>query len=90
MSLGRYVKSRVNRRQFLGSSACNAAGVADGMVGLGTVAATDANSRVNVGVIGCRGIGGGRLYDADEIVQISAGSRATDDGAADGCGCGQK
>lgn len=49
----------INRREFLGSSAKNAAGVAAGMVGLAGVAVAKAapTERVSVGVIGVRGQG---------------------------------
>lgn len=48
----------INRRQFLGSSAKNAAGMAAGMVGLSAAAAHVAPAeRVSVGVIGCRSQG---------------------------------
>ncbi len=53
-----FLKHEINRRQFLGSSAKNAAGVAAGMVGLaGAVAKTAPNDRVSLGVIGIRGQG---------------------------------
>lgn len=48
----------LSRRQFLGRSAQNAAGVAAGMVGLSsTVAKADKNSPVRVGIIGVRNQG---------------------------------
>ena len=51
--------SAINRRQFLGSSAKNAAGVAAGVVGLTAAAAIagSPNERIRVGVIGVRGHG---------------------------------
>lgn len=51
-------RSDLSRRQFLGRSAQNAAGVAAGMVGLSsTAAATDRSQPVRVGVIGVRNQG---------------------------------
>ena len=48
----------LSRRQFLGRSAQNAAGVAAGMVGLSsTVAKADKSSPVRVGIIGVRNQG---------------------------------
>ncbi|MEX0704519.1 MAG: Gfo/Idh/MocA family oxidoreductase [Planctomycetales bacterium] len=47
----------VSRREFLGSSAKNAAGVAAGMVGLGAVPFRPASDRVRLGVIGVRNRG---------------------------------
>lgn len=45
----------VSRRQFLGRSACNAAGLAAGLVGLSTsVQAASANETVRLGIIGVR------------------------------------
>jgi predicted dehydrogenase len=53
-----FLKYDLNRRQFLGSSAKNAAGVAAGMVSLaGTVAQAAPSERVSLGVIGVRGRG---------------------------------
>jgi predicted dehydrogenase len=51
--------SPINRRQFLGSSAKNAAGVAAGVVGLSaaTSLADSANDRIRLAVIGVRGQG---------------------------------
>ena len=50
-------ESPINRRQFLGSSAANAA-VAAGMVGLaGAVAQASSGERLNIGCIGVRGYG---------------------------------
>lgn len=55
-----FLKRALNRRQFLGSSAMNAAGVAAGMVGVG-LAANSAQAapgeRVNLAIIGVRGQG---------------------------------
>lgn len=53
------VDSPINRRQFLGSSAKNAAGVAAGVVGLSaaTALSDSANERIRLGVIGVRGQG---------------------------------
>ncbi len=55
-----FVNPPINRRQFLNSSAKNAAGVAVGMVGLasaGAVAKAAPNERINVAGIGIRGQG---------------------------------
>ena len=58
MKLEDFINHEGNRRQFLGSSAKNAAGVAAGFVGLSTASAIAAPSnRVNVGVIGVRNRG---------------------------------
>ncbi len=51
-------ENEFNRREFLGSSAKNAAGVAAGMVGLsGAAAQASTNNRLAVGVIGVRSQG---------------------------------
>lgn len=55
-----FLKRALNRRQFLGSSAMNAAGVAAGMVGVGLAANSPQaapGERVNLGIIGVRGQG---------------------------------
>jgi predicted dehydrogenase len=55
-----FLKADLNRRQFLGSSAANAAGMAAGMVGLAgatAVAKSSPGERVSLGVIGIRGQG---------------------------------
>ena len=55
-----FLKAEINRRQFLGSSAANAAGMAAGMVGLAGATAAAKSSpaeRVSLGVIGIRGQG---------------------------------
>ena len=55
-----FLKADLNRRQFLGSSAANAAGMAAGMVGLSGATAAAKSSpgeRVSLGVIGIRGQG---------------------------------
>lgn len=59
MNLDEFIRAEGNRREFLGSSAKNAAGMAAGVVGLsGSVArASSPNDRVSVGVIGVRGQG---------------------------------
>ncbi len=60
MNASDFLRREINRRQFLGSSAKNAAGVAAGLVGVGLAAqAAHAapNERVNLGVIGVRGQG---------------------------------
>ena len=62
MKTADFIRHEMNRRQFLGSSAKNAAGVAAGvaagMVGLGSAAAKAApGERVTVGVIGVRSQG---------------------------------
>lgn len=50
-----FLRYEINRRQFLHSSARNAAGVAAGMVGLaGPLAHAEANERVALGAIGVR------------------------------------
>jgi predicted dehydrogenase len=54
----REIKSDLNRRQFLGRSAKNAAGVAAGVVGLSaSVARADQSKVVRVGIIGVRNQG---------------------------------
>ena len=58
MKLEDFLKHEGNRRQFLGTSAKNAAGVAAGIVGLSTASSLAAPSnRVNIGVIGVRNRG---------------------------------
>ena len=58
MNVDQFLKRDLSRRQFLGRSAQNAAGVAAGMVGLsGTAAKAGPNERVRVGVIGVRNRG---------------------------------
>ena len=58
MKTADFLKRDLNRRQFLGSSAMNAAGVAAGVVGLAVnVANASASERVRLGVIGVRGEG---------------------------------
>lgn len=59
MNVDDFRRHEVNRRQFLGSSARNAAGMAAaGMVGLaGVVAKASPNEQMSVGVIGVRGQG---------------------------------
>jgi predicted dehydrogenase len=60
MNAAEFVEKGLNRRQFLGSSAKNAAGVAAGMVGVGLAAGTvqaAAHEQVHLGVIGVRGQG---------------------------------
>lgn len=58
MNVDDFLKGEINRRQFLGSSAKNAAGMAAGMVGLaGSVSKASPNERVSVGVIGVRSQG---------------------------------
>ncbi len=55
-----FLKRGLNRRQFLGSSAKNAAGMAAGMVGVGLAASSAKaapSERVNLGIIGVRGQG---------------------------------
>lgn len=55
MNVDDFLKRDMNRRQFLGNSAINAAGVAAGMVSLGATAATAAPvDRVSIAVIGTR------------------------------------
>lgn len=51
-----FLKLEINRRQFLGSSAANAAGMAAGMVAVGMADAgtRSASNRVRVGVVGVR------------------------------------
>lgn len=60
MKTADFLRKELSRRQFLGSSAKNAAGMAAGMVGVG-LAATSAHAapheRVNLGIIGVRGRG---------------------------------
>lgn len=60
MSTDEFRPLEINRRQFLGSSALNAAGVAAGMVGVGlaeNIVSFSPNNRVSVGVIGVRSQG---------------------------------
>jgi len=58
MNVDDFLKNDISRRQFLGRSAQNAAGVAAGMVSLSNASANDSpNERVNLGVIGVRGQG---------------------------------
>ncbi len=58
MKTADFLKHELNRRQFLGSSAKNAAGVAAGMVGLaGAVASASPNERISLAVIGVRNQG---------------------------------
>lgn len=55
-----FLQHEINRRQFLGNSAANAAGVAVGMVGVGFADAAKKpgpNERIRVGVIGVRSQG---------------------------------
>ena len=58
MDVADFLKRDLSRRQFLGKSAQNAAGVAAGMVGLsGAVAQASPGERVRLGVIGVRNQG---------------------------------
>jgi len=57
MNTEEFLKRDVSRRQFLGRSARNAAGVAAGMVSLSSVSASDSHPVVRVGVIGVRNQG---------------------------------
>ena len=60
MNVDHFLRHDLNRRQFLGRSAQNAAGVAAGMVGLAgaaSLAKTAASERVRVAVIGVRNQG---------------------------------
>lgn len=57
MNVEDFVKGELSRRQFLGRSAANAAGVAAGMVGLAAQQAGASASAVRVGVIGVRSQG---------------------------------
>jgi len=60
MKTAEFLRRDLNRRQFLGSSAKNAAGMAAGMVGVGLAAGSAqaaANEQVHLGVIGVRGQG---------------------------------
>ena len=58
MDVADFIKSDLSRRQFLGKSAQNAAGVAAGMVGLsGAVAQASPGERVRLGVLGIRNQG---------------------------------
>ncbi|MCA9071656.1 MAG: Gfo/Idh/MocA family oxidoreductase, partial [Planctomycetaceae bacterium] len=60
MNAADFLRKGLNRRQFLGSSAKNAAGMAAGMVGVGLAAGSEHASpheRVHLGVIGARGQG---------------------------------
>jgi predicted dehydrogenase len=68
-------RSDLSRRQFLGRSAQNAAGVAAGMVGLSTtVARADRSQPVRVGVIGVRNQGhtlGTHLAGMDDVKLVA-------------------
>jgi predicted dehydrogenase len=58
MDVQDFLKRDLSRRQFLGRSAQNAAGVAAGMVGFSeAVAQVGANDRISIGVIGVRNRG---------------------------------
>lgn len=59
MNVNDFLKNEVNRRKFLENSARNAAGVAAGIVSLGSSASADsaASERVRVGIIGVRSQG---------------------------------
>ncbi|MFQ5733145.1 MAG: Gfo/Idh/MocA family protein [Planctomycetaceae bacterium] len=60
MNTAEFLKHDISRRQFLGSSAANAAGVAVGMVGVGMAARSESSSAaecVRFGVIGVRSQG---------------------------------
>ncbi len=59
MNTEEFIKRDLSRRQFLGRSAKNAAGVAVGMVGLsaGVALAASANCRLRIGVLGVRNQG---------------------------------
>ncbi len=56
MNVDEFLRHEMNRRQFLGRSARNAAGVAAGMVGLsaGTAVAGSSAERLRLGVVGVR------------------------------------
>lgn len=70
--------NRINRRQFLGSSAANAAGVAAGVVGAGIATAamhsSSAADRVRLGVIGVHGYGAklAREFAGQPDVEVAA------------------
>lgn len=51
VTIKRMANSQFNRRDFLGRSACNAAGVAAGAIGLG-VSSADSSSTIRLGIIG--------------------------------------
>src|SRR5690606_28120697 len=58
MNLDEFLSHDVNRRQFLGRSAKNAAGMAAGMVGLaGAMAQAPPNERLSIATIGVRNQG---------------------------------
>lgn len=60
MNTAEFLKHDLNRRQFLGNSAANAAGVAAGMVGVGPALGamkSPPSERVRVGIIGVRSQG---------------------------------
>jgi len=75
MNVDQFLKCDISRRQFLGRSAQNAAGMAAGMVGLsGAVAKSGPNERVRVGVIGVRNQGSalaGRLASFADVDVIA-------------------
>ncbi len=54
MNVDDFLKHDLSRRRFLENSARNAAGVAAGMVGLGSAALGSPGERLNIGVIGLR------------------------------------
>ena len=57
MNVEEFKQYEINRREFLNSSAKNAAGMAAGVVGLGAVAKAATSERVRVGVVGVRNQG---------------------------------
>lgn len=57
MNVEEFKQYEINRREFLNSSAKNAAGMAAGVVGLGAVAKASTRERVRLGVIGVRSQG---------------------------------
>lgn len=98
MNVDKFLKNEVNRRKFLENSARNAAGMAAGMVTLGSSAAAGsaASERVRVGIIGVRSQGLqladhlaglpdveiGALCDVDESVLQKSARRLVEAGAA--------
>ncbi|MFG0332186.1 MAG: Gfo/Idh/MocA family protein, partial [Maioricimonas sp. JB049] len=74
MKVEDFLKHECNRRQFLGNSARNAAGLAVGVAGLGNAATAAPSERVRVGVIGlgARGSELCREFSALRDVDVAA------------------
>lgn len=57
LTVDEFLKREINRRQFLGRSACQAAGVAAGVMSLGSPVSASPSARLPVAVIGVRNRG---------------------------------